>query len=219
MCAQTAPIRYALPNFIFTARDESGVSVRSFYLGRVSRALRGATAAPLCCSAQGGKMAGILLKIVAPRQLVRGAGVPCADVGDEILLVESEAVLLAVKHPLLDRQGVIRIISVLGAVPGALRAAAPAALIWITVERGLAPLLLNSVVGATSPGVAARVAASPRHHAAAAAVSDARRVVLRSHGAQFTFLVPIGRVDACTGPGAADMGLPLPLVLRRLRAP
>ena len=148
-------------------------------------------------------MAGILLKIVAPRQLVRGAGVPRADVGDEILLVESEAVLQAVNHPPLDRHGVIRIISVLGVVPGALRAAAPAALIWITVERGLAPDLLNSVVGATSPGAAARVAAYPRQHAAAAAVSDARRVVLLSQGAQFTFLVPGGRVDAALAPGTA----------------
>ena len=54
---------------------------------------------------------------------------------------------------------------------------------------------------ATSSGVAARVAASPRHHAAAATVSDARRVVLRSQGAQFTLLVPGGRVDATLAPG------------------
>eukprot|EP00973_Karenia_brevis_P010788 1460287-Karenia_brevis.AAC.1 len=61
--------------------------------------------------------------------------------------------------------------------------------------------MLSGVVGATSPGATARVAACPRQHAAAAAVSDARRVILRSHGAQFTFLVPSGRVDAALAPG------------------
>ena len=89
----------------------------------VSRALRAATAAPLCCSARVGKVAGILLKIVAPRLLERGAGVLRADVGDEILLVECEAVLLAVNHPPLDRHGVVWKIGVLRAVAGGLRAA------------------------------------------------------------------------------------------------
>ena len=153
-------------------------------------------------------MAGILLKIVAPRLLERGAWVLRADVGHEILLFEGEAVLLAVNHPPLDRHGVIRIISMLRAVAGALRAAVPAARIWITVDHGVAPLMLSGVVGATSPGVAARVAASPQQHAAAAAVSDARRVVLRSHGAQFTFLVPTGHVDAALAPGLLTWASP-----------
>ena len=175
--------------------------MQNIYLVRVSRALRAATAAPLCCRSQVSEVADILLKIVAPRLLERGAGVLRADVGHEVLLVEGEAVLLAVNHPPLDRHGVIRIVSVFRAVAGALRAVSPAALIWISVDHGVAPLMLSGVVGATSPGATASVAPSPGHHIAAAAVSDARRVVLRSHGAQFTFLVPTGRVDAALAPG------------------
>ncbi len=69
----------------------------------VSRALRAATAAPLRCRAQVCEVAGILLKIVAPRLLERGVGVLRADVGREVLLVEGEAALLAANRPPLDR--------------------------------------------------------------------------------------------------------------------
>ena len=128
-------------------------------------------------------MADILLHIVAPWLMDISAGVLRADVGHEILIVEGAAVLLVVNHPLVDRHGVIRIISVFRAEAGALRAAAPAALMWIIVERGLVPLMPSGVVGATSPGVAARVAASPRHHAAgrrSASAAPATTATLRT---------------------------------------
>ena len=122
--------------------------------------------------------------------------------GHKLFLRQRQSRALTLPYPSLGHNGEVWEICVCRAVARALRAAAPAARLRITVDHGLAPLMLSGVVGATSPGVAARVAASPAaEDAAGAAVSDARRVVLRSHGAQFTFLVPTGRVDAALALG------------------
>ena len=97
--------------------------------------------------------------------------------------IKGEAALLAVGRPALDRCGPIGAFSVHRAEAGTIRTVLPAALTWVIIERGLAPLLLRGAVGATAPGVAAPLAAAPRHHAAAAAVSDARGVVRGPHAA------------------------------------
>ena len=118
----------------------------------------------------------------------------------EICFIKHEAALLAVSHPPLDREAEIRIISVFRAVARMLRAALPAAGVRIGIQHGVAPLMLRGVMRAASPEVSTRITALPRHHAAAATVSDARGIVLLSHGGQLALLMPNLRVDAALAP-------------------
>ena len=67
---------------------------------------------------------------------------------------------------------------------------------WVMIDNGLTPFLFRCMMRATSLGVATPVTASPRHHAAAATVSDTRSAVLIAHGGQLAFLEPNLRVGA-----------------------